>query len=65
MSCINSPEGVEGPEVYEVMRVEGFELAQGYGALKETTFRIGNMGYVGDGDIDLMLEALSRVVGRL
>ncbi len=65
VSCINSPEGVEGPEVYEVMRGEGFELAKGYGALKNATFRIGNMGYIGDGDIDLMLEALSRVVGRL
>ena len=65
VSCINSPEGVGGAKVYEAMRGEGFELAQGYGALKETTFRIGNMGYIEDGDIDLMLEALSRVVGLL
>jgi aspartate aminotransferase-like enzyme len=65
VSCITAPEGVEGPEVYEAMRGEGFELAKGYGALKNTTFRIGNMGYIEDGEIDLMLEALSRVLGRL
>jgi aspartate aminotransferase-like enzyme len=61
VSCINVPEGVEGPEVYEAMRSEGFELAQGYGALKNATFRIGNMGYIPEGQIDSMLEALGGV----
>jgi aspartate aminotransferase-like enzyme len=65
VSCISAPEGVGGPEIYNAMRGEGFELAQGYGALKKTTFRIGNMGYIEDEDVDLMLEALSRIVGRL
>jgi len=65
VSCIKAPEGVAGPTVYEAMRGEGFELAQGYGALKESTFRIGNMGYIPDGDIGLMLEALGRVKDKL
>ena len=65
VSCIKAPEGVVGPTVYEAMRGEGFELAQGYGALKESTFRIGNMGYIPDGDIGLMLEALGRVKDML
>jgi aspartate aminotransferase-like enzyme len=64
VSCINAPEGVEGPEIYEAIRGEGFELAQGYGALKDTTFRIGNMGCIPEGHIDSMLEALgSALVG--
>ncbi len=46
------------------MREEGFELAQGYGALKERTFRIGNMGYIKDGDIELMLKVLSLALER-
>jgi aspartate aminotransferase-like enzyme len=65
VSCISAPEGVEGPEVYEAMRGEGFELAQGYGALKNTTFRIGNMGYIPEGQIDSMLEALGDVLEGL
>jgi len=44
------------------MREKGFELAEGYGPLKKKTFRIGNMGYIEMGDIDLMLETLGRVV---
>ena len=44
------------------MREKGFELAMGYGDVKEVTFRIGNMGYIKFNDIDLMLEALSDVV---
>jgi (S)-ureidoglycine-glyoxylate aminotransferase len=62
VSCINAPEGVEGPEIYKAMRGEGFELAQGYGALKDTTFRIGNMGCIPEGQIDSMLEALGSVL---
>ena len=62
VSCINAPEGVEGAKVYNAMRSNGFELAQGYGALKETTFRLGNMGYMPDEDIDSMLETLGSIL---
>ena len=62
VSCINAPGEELGPEVYEAMRGEGFELAKGYGALSKSTFRIGNMGYIPDEDIELMLEALGRVL---
>ncbi len=65
VSCVNAPEGVPGPEVYKAMRGKGFELAQGYGALKDKTFRIGNMGYIPDEDIDMMLEALGETVSEL
>ena len=65
VSCINAPEGVGGPEVYNAMRGQGFELSQGHGTLKETTFRIGNMGYIPDDHIDSMLEALSAVLEGL
>ena len=62
VSCIAAPEGMTGPDVYNGMRKMGFELAQGYGKLKNTTFRIGNMGWIPDEYISEMLEALGRVV---
>jgi len=65
VSCINAPEGVDGPTIYQRMRERGFELAQGYGALKKRTFRIGNMGYIEFRDIDLMLEALRETLESL
>ena len=60
--CVNSPAGIDGLEVYESMRGEGFELAKGYGTVQNLTFRIGNMGYIESADIDSMLEALGKVL---
>jgi len=62
IACVNAPEGMSGLDVYERMRGRGFELAKGYGPLKERTFRIGNMGYIRLEDIDEMLHALGEVL---
>jgi len=62
IACVNAPAGMSGLTVYEEMRKRGFELAKGYGELKEKTFRIGNMGYILMEDIDEMLEALESVI---
>jgi aspartate aminotransferase-like enzyme len=62
VSCVTAPEDMRGPDVYNAMRGRGYELAQGYGALKESTFRIGNMGYMPEEYIVEMLGALGEVV---
>ena len=62
VNCVNAPAGIDGIEIYERMREEGFELAKGYGSIKNVTFRIGNMGYIESEDIDSMLEALEAVL---
>ena len=64
VNCINAPAGMKGGAVYDKMRQREFELAQGYGQIKEKTFRIGNMGYIEMSDIDLMLNALSEVISQ-
>ncbi|MEM3677267.1 MAG: alanine--glyoxylate aminotransferase family protein [Candidatus Bathyarchaeia archaeon] len=62
VNCFKAEADPNGIEVYEKMRERGFEIAKGYGAVKKTTFRIGNMGYIRMEDIDAMLEALREVV---
>ena len=62
VNCVNAPEGIDGLDVYERMRGEGFELAKGYGTVQNVTFRIGNMGYIESADIDSMLSALGKVL---
>jgi aspartate aminotransferase-like enzyme len=65
VNCVNAPEGIDGVTVYENMRGKGFELAKGYGAVQNLTFRIGNMGYMEYSDIDSMLGALEAVLDEL
>ena len=65
IAAVVTPEGVTGTQVYEAMRQRKFELAKGYGAVKEKTFRIGNMGYIPFEDIQEMLGNLGEVVDEL
>ena len=62
VNCVNAPADIDGVKVYEDMRREGFELAKGYGSIQNTTFRIGNMGYIPFEAIDSMLQVLARVL---
>jgi aspartate aminotransferase-like enzyme len=62
VTCINAPSNISGIEIYQRMREKGFELAKGYGSVKDVTFRIGNMGYIGFEDIELMLSALGEAL---
>jgi len=62
VTCINAPSTISGPEIYQKMREKEFELAKGYGSIRDTTFRIGNMGYIEFEDIELMLRELGEVL---
>jgi aspartate aminotransferase-like enzyme len=65
VNCINAPAGVDGIAIYEGMRDRGFELAKGYGSIQNTTFRIGNMGYIPFDNITSMCKSLAEVMYRL
>jgi aspartate aminotransferase-like enzyme len=62
VNCINAPEGVDGTTIYEGMRREGYEIAKGYGSIRNLTFRIGNMGYIKFEDIKSMLDSLENIL---
>ena len=65
VSCVNAPRSTNGPEIYKRMRDKGFDLAQGYGEVRNVTFRIGNMGYIESEDIVSMLGALGEVLREI
>ncbi len=65
VTCVNAPANIDGLEIYQKMREKEFELAKGYGSIKNLTFRIGNMGYIKSEDITSMLEALRMVLADL
>ncbi len=65
ITVVKAPEGVRGIDVYNAMRKRGFEIAKGYGPVKEYTFRIGHMGYITDEDIEELLRNLKIVIEDL
>lgn len=62
VNCVNAPVGINGVNIYEQMRHKGFELAKGYGSIQKVTFRIGNMGFIPQTNIESMLIALKEVL---
>lgn len=62
VTCTNAPSNISGIEICQKMREKEFELAKGYGSVKNTTFRIGNMGYIEFKDIELMLKTLEKIL---
>jgi aspartate aminotransferase-like enzyme len=65
ITVVKTPEGIKGIDVYNAMRKRGFEIAKGYGPVKEYTFRIGHMGYITDEDIRELFENLREVIAEL
>ncbi len=65
ITVVKTPPGVRGVDVYNKMRERGFEIAKGYGPVKEYTFRIGHMGYITDEEIDELFKNLREVIEEL
>ena len=65
ITVVYNPPGVKGPVIYEEMRKRGVEIAKGYGKVRDTTFRIGHMGYITDEDIEVLFNTLREVLEAL
>lgn len=64
VSCLRPPPGLAAPELVRRLAARGFTLGGGYAAWKESTFRIGHMGEVGDEDLDELLAAIEDAVRK-
>lgn len=62
VSCITVPEGWSGPQVYAAAKQRGFEIATGYGQLREQSIRIGHMGDHTLATVDELLEVLEDIL---
>ena len=62
VSCLRPPAGVEPAEVVRAAARRGFTISGGYGRFKGSTFRIGHMGEVGEGDLAALLAALEEEI---
>ena len=62
VSCLRLPDGKHAKDVLGALKQQGWTIGAGYGALKDTTIRIGHMG---DHDVAALDELLALIRGAL
>jgi aspartate aminotransferase-like enzyme len=64
VTTIYCPTGWTGPQLAAAVKQRGFQIATGYGRMKDETFRIGHMGDHTVDRLELLLELLSDILKR-
>jgi predicted phosphoserine aminotransferase len=64
VTCVRCPPGLTGPQVAAAIRKHGFQIATGYGRMKDESFRIGHMGDHTVDRLEALLDALAKVLKR-
>jgi predicted phosphoserine aminotransferase len=62
VSCLKLPDGKHAKDVVGALKQQGWTIGAGYGALKDSTIRIGHMG---DHTVDALDELLQLIRGAL
>jgi len=62
VTCIKLPSGVSGSAVDKEMKRRGYTISPGYGALKDSTIRIGHMGDHTVDELNELLQVLEDVL---
>jgi aspartate aminotransferase-like enzyme len=62
VTCLTVPAGRKGGEVNDQMKARGYTISAGYGALKDSTIRIGHMGDHTLAELEALLGALNEVL---
>lgn len=62
VTCVRNTKGVEYERMDGELAKRGYQISEGYGKLKKSTFRIGHMGDVTTDEMSGLLEALSGAV---
>lgn len=63
VSCLRLPEGKSAKAVVAALHAQGWTIGAGYGALKDTTIRIGHMGDHSVAGVETLLAPLEAALG--
>jgi aspartate aminotransferase-like enzyme len=63
VSCVKNTLGKSVKELNEKLGEKGFSIGNGYGKLKEKTFRIGHMGEWNTNNVKYVLELIDEIWG--
>jgi len=64
VTTIRCPDGWTGPKVAGAVKEHGYQIATGYGRMKDDTFRIGHMGDHSEQGLEGLLEVLTGILRR-
>lgn len=62
VTTVRCPAGWTGPSLAAAVKQHGYQIATGYGRMKDETFRIGHMGDHTPDGLEGLLEVLTRVL---
>ena len=62
VTAVSIPDGISAPKLVSFMRNEGVTIAGGQDQLKDSTIRIGHLGYFDPSDITVALASLERAL---
>lgn len=65
VTAVMLPPGVTGPQVQQAVARRGFVIGDGYGPLKQTTFRVGHMGDHTVEGLERCLDAVEEALEEL
>jgi predicted phosphoserine aminotransferase len=64
VTTIRCPDGWKGPQLTAAVKQRGFQIATGYGKMKDESFRIGHMGDHTVDDLEALLDVIGDVLRR-
>jgi len=62
VTCILNSNGIPFEDIQRGLKSNGYEISEGYGQIREKTFRIGHMGDVTEAELQGLLKALDGVI---
>lgn len=65
VTCVLLPDGLRGSAVVDAVAARGYVIGAGYGALRDTTIRIGHMGDHTVSGVERVLDVVREVIWAL
>jgi len=65
LTCIRNSRGVEVHRMRQALAAQGFVISDGYGNLRQQTFRIGHMGDLTENELQELLDVIDEVLEKL
>lgn len=65
VTCINNDKNISFSELNKKLGERGYQISNGYGALKDKTFRIAHMAETTMAELDALLAAIDEILPTL